>query len=99
MPVALATERVAREPKQPSTPCRKPSTSWGPSCQPSWPSCSRSLGKSSRHRSRRRSEEHTFELQSQSNLVCRLLLEKKKILTKHVLTSCTVTMMILIQCE
>src|SRR2546430_12100584 len=31
------------------------------------------------HRSRaRRSEEHTSELQSQSNLVCRLLLEKKK---------------------
>src|SRR5688572_31012239 len=27
--------------------------------------------------SRRRSEEHTSELQSQSNLVCRLLLEKK----------------------
>src|SRR5688572_31837189 len=26
----------------------------------------------------RRSEEHTSELQSQSNLVCRLLLEKKK---------------------
>src|SRR2546427_9297675 len=26
-----------------------------------------------------RSEEHTSELQSQSNLVCRLLLEKKKI--------------------
>src|SRR2546430_3598490 len=31
----------------------------------------------------RRSEEHTSELQSQSNLVCRLLLEKtKKVLTK-----------------
>src|SRR3989475_7276971 len=30
-----------------------------------------------RHRSER-SEEHTSELQSQSNLVCRLLLEKKK---------------------
>src|SRR2546430_8376503 len=29
-----------------------------------------------------RSEEHTSELQSQSNLVCRLLLEKKK---KHIL--------------
>src|SRR5688572_32423835 len=29
-------------------------------------------------RSLRRSEEHTSELQSQSNLVCRLLLEKKK---------------------
>src|SRR2546430_10895187 len=29
----------------------------------------------------RRSEEHTSELQSQSNLVCRLLLEKKKTTT------------------
>src|SRR2546430_7396274 len=29
-------------------------------------------------RPRERSEEHTSELQSQSNLVCRLLLEKKK---------------------
>src|SRR2546430_4864018 len=29
-------------------------------------------------RTRARSEEHTSELQSQSNLVCRLLLEKKK---------------------
>src|SRR5688572_31827839 len=31
-----------------------------------------------------RSEEHTSELQSQSNLVCRLLLEKKKKKTKEV---------------
>src|SRR2546430_14428730 len=31
-----------------------------------------------RRLSRARSEEHTSELQSQSNLVCRLLLEKKK---------------------
>src|SRR2546430_8340094 len=30
------------------------------------------------HRRMLRSEEHTSELQSQSNLVCRLLLEKKK---------------------
>src|SRR2546427_4667352 len=30
-----------------------------------------------------RSEEHTSELQSQSNLVCRLLLEKKKKQKKH----------------
>src|SRR5688572_30916247 len=29
-------------------------------------------------RAHQRSEEHTSELQSQSNLVCRLLLEKKK---------------------
>src|SRR2546430_10656979 len=31
----------------------------------------------------RRSEEHTSELQSQSNLVCRLLLEKKKKSTRQ----------------
>src|SRR2546427_2031050 len=31
-----------------------------------------------------RSEEHTSELQSQSNLVCRLLLEKKKIIYHRV---------------
>src|SRR5256886_7782123 len=37
-----------------------------------------------------RSEEHTSELQSQSNLVCRLLLEKKKKNTKTYYTSMTV---------
>src|SRR2546430_8799798 len=37
--------------------------------------------------SRARSEEHTSELQSQSNLVCRLLLEKKK--TRYCRTSTT----------
>src|SRR2546430_10418798 len=39
------------------------------------------LGRKHRHepdRNAHRSEEHTSELQSQSNLVCRLLLEKKK---------------------
>src|SRR2546430_8952206 len=45
------------------------------------PVCGRGTGR--RHRILRsdrllRSEEHTSELQSQSNLVCRLLLEKKK---------------------
>src|SRR2546430_4931471 len=43
----------------------------------------RHLEEDARHRQPRldrvaRSEEHTSELQSQSNLVCRLLLEKKK---------------------
>src|SRR2546430_13476274 len=43
-----------------------------------------------------RSEEHTSELQSQSNLVCRLLLEKKKkniIIYKHQVidTTCTIS--------
>src|SRR2546430_12789052 len=42
------------------------------SCSSAWRPGSRSA------RSTRRSEEHTSELQSQSNLVCRLLLEKKK---------------------
>src|SRR2546430_12650871 len=36
-----------------------------------------------------RSEEHTSELQSQSNLVCRLLLEKKKKSTKRATTTAT----------
>src|SRR2546430_9137260 len=37
------------------------------------------LGQDARRRVlQRRSEEHTSELQSQSNIVCRLLLEKKK---------------------
>src|SRR2546430_8371768 len=37
-----------------------------------------SLVEQARGRGSLRSEEHTSELQSQSNLVCRLLLEKKK---------------------
>src|SRR2546430_7166184 len=36
-----------------------------------------------------RSEEHTSELQSQSNLVCRLLLEKKKKITISITTTIT----------
>src|SRR2546427_8101058 len=47
------------------------------------PGVDRSGGQAARGRGRPgpdpdRSEEHTSELQSQSNLVCRLLLEKKK---------------------
>src|SRR2546430_5782961 len=45
---------------------------WPAGCSPS--SCIRQLPAT-----RSRSEEHTSELQSQSNLVCRLLLEKKKL--------------------
>src|SRR6201986_5301855 len=42
-------------------------------------SCSTSLRYTRRSaRARRRSEEHTSELQSHLNLVCRLLLEKKR---------------------
>src|SRR2546427_7522929 len=45
------------------------------SCRRSYQKC-RGLGE-------KRSEEHTSELQSQSNLVCRLLLEKKKKKTRN----------------
>src|SRR2546427_8759749 len=46
-------------------------------CCSQWSSRSRSTMRF-RYKTVRRSEEHTSELQSQSNLVCRLLLEKKK---------------------
>src|SRR5256886_12248392 len=39
-----------------------------------------------------RSEEHTSELQSQSNLVCRLLLEKKKKIYIYMLSSLSLHM-------
>src|SRR5256886_13084159 len=52
---------------------------------PPWSSSARARGivttRSKRSSNARRSEEHTSELQSQSNLVCRLLLEKKKTVT------------------
>src|SRR4051812_49854104 len=43
-------------------------------------------GAVARPRQRARSEEHTSELQSHVNLVCRLLLEKKKNRNAHKLT-------------
>src|SRR2546430_8197899 len=50
-----------------------------------------------------RSEEHTSELQSQSNLVCRLLLEKKKkklirALVYQPMTPCQVCLNVLVSC-
>src|SRR5436309_11851990 len=41
-------------------------------------SCRRRASRWRSRRARSRSEEHTSELQSRENLVCRLLLEKKK---------------------
>src|SRR2546430_8511491 len=51
--------------------CASVSRAGTPRCSPGPPSSAWSLACA-------RSEEHTSELQSQSNLVCRLLLEKKK---------------------
>src|SRR5207244_7306836 len=49
------------------------------------PRTSRGRKRSSPRRFRDRSEEHTSELQSPDHLVCRLLLEKKKI--KYIMTT------------
>src|SRR2546430_12672592 len=59
-----------------STSRRRPWASRGTTPRASSSPSTSSTGSSSGTRSR--SEEHTSELQSQSNLVCRLLLEKKK---------------------
>src|SRR2546426_5761128 len=70
-PASRPTRRGSRAP--PEGPARSPRPR-RPACRPPpWP---RRCGRS-------RSEEHTSELQSPCNLVCRLLLEKKKI-TNHV---------------
>src|SRR5256885_3840863 len=45
-------------------------------------------------RDRYRSEEHTSELQSPCNLVCRLLLEKKKMLLVTLYATCSATCII-----
>src|SRR6478672_13561029 len=50
-----------------------------------WPGTPPGPGRSRRCPTRQRSEEHTSELQSRSDLVCRLLLEKKKNKIKKIL--------------
>src|SRR6266853_7036517 len=55
-----------------------------PICPCVYPGRSRSMPSWARPTSR--SEEHTSELQSQSNLVCRLLLEKKKKINTNMIT-------------
>src|SRR2546427_7716960 len=68
---ALPILRISPPPRAPSSGRSPPPSSSRPRYR--W----RSSPASSARRSCR-SEEHTSELQSQSNLVCRLLLEKKK---------------------
>src|SRR2546427_7724642 len=53
-------------------------TTWPRCCSRASRCCSPSSMRCTASSRRWRSEEHTSELQSQSNLVCRLLLEKKK---------------------
>src|SRR2546427_8505172 len=69
------------------SPARRWDTRRGTPCRPQPPRRSASRcdtrGRRSATLPEKRSEEHTSELQSQSNLVCRLLLEKKKKKTKN----------------
>src|SRR5215475_16227769 len=53
---------------------------WPPGCGRSWPTASHTCcaATTAPRPATSRSEEHTSELQSRENLVCRLLLEKKK---------------------
>src|SRR2546426_8414291 len=70
LPISRSPGAGACWPSCPSCSCSRPPRRWPSSC----PACGR------RGRSSWRSEEHTSELQSPCNLVCRLLLEKKKII-------------------
>src|SRR5438874_4709125 len=74
----LFRSRRSKRCAPPSPPARSPEH---PRCAPwkCWPSSSRTRAAYTRGPSR--SEEHTSELQSRRDLVCRLLLEKKKRLT------------------
>src|SRR5205085_11622422 len=63
---------LRRSTSRPVSSCSKKSNRWSPPLRSS-PSARRSPAVTTA-----RSEEHTSELQSQSNIVCRLLLEKKK---------------------
>src|SRR2546430_12423159 len=60
-----------------SAACHAPRSA-APGSRPPAPALARAAP-AGRERWRGRSEEHTSELQSQSNLVCRLLLEKKNV--------------------
>src|SRR2546426_7575733 len=72
--------RSRRDPRHPSPDAPSdlpPAVADGRPSQPPGPHRSQATGPG--HRAVPRSEEHTSELQSPCNLVCRLLLEKKKI--------------------
>src|SRR5688572_32199541 len=70
----LMSDSEANPTKSKSEPSARASTT---SANSSWPPTNSSTAAFHKIGRSRRSEEHTSELQSQSNLVCRLLLEKK----------------------
>src|SRR5690606_41398636 len=69
---------IACAPKAPRTTCSICAIPTNPCARPPKRPCAKSLARSPWTSScTKRSEEHTSELQSRENLVCRLLLEKK----------------------
>src|SRR5207249_11777518 len=80
----ISSSRTARTWARPTAPCRSSASPGGRRARPSCSIAGRRAqipAPSSSPRSprgRTRSEEHTSELQSRFDLVCRLLLEKKK---------------------
>src|SRR5260221_11356094 len=64
--------------------CPQLSLEWSPSASSA---CAAELSGCTGARRARRSEEHTSELQSHSDIVCRLLLEKKKLRSQFQATS------------
>src|SRR5438270_11687409 len=79
---SFPTRRSSDLPSVPTRAARRVrSSAVGPDSAAAWRVPHRATPAATRARNgfqRMRSEEHTSELQSQSNLVCRLLLEKKK---------------------
>src|SRR5258708_26248282 len=75
-----AQDGAAPDPNDASTPESGSPAADAPST-PSGDTCGDDAGTDAARVSTRRSEEHTSELQSPDHLVCRLLLEKKKITT------------------
>src|SRR5690606_41989359 len=75
----LRFHRLVRHPPGQGEPLGRPAKPpRGCGAQPPGPGVARPPAGGHRPRERRRSEEHTSELQSREKLVCRLLLEKKK---------------------
>src|SRR2546430_11457276 len=75
LPISRCTSASTSWPQTSTRKCRSGSAAQSPTRKARWRG---SRWRPCRRRGSCRSEEHTSELQSQSNLVCRLLLEKKK---------------------
>src|SRR6267142_3488409 len=73
------TDICLRNPAEAWLTCALPRILPGPCRSPACSPCSRTRRRVRRTSRTSRSEEHTSELQSHVNLVCRLLLEKKKL--------------------